>query len=75
MKAKRESRTAPKTEKQAAIDLIERLPDHISLETIIAELLFKAKVLRGLEQLERGEAVSHEDVVEEMRAWPASAGQ
>ena len=37
-----------------APDLIERLPDEVSTETIVAELLFKQSVIHGLEQLERG---------------------
>ena len=43
-----------KTAKQEAIELIERLPEEVSLENIFAELHFKAKVLRGLEQVARG---------------------
>ncbi len=71
----RPSRTSAKSDKQEAIELIERLPDHISLETIISELLFKAKVNRGLAQIERGETVSHEEVEEEMTKWRQSAGR
>ncbi len=64
-----------KSDKQSAIELIERLPDSISLETIVSELLFKVKVLRGIDQLDRGEVVSHEEVVEEMTKWRPSVGR
>jgi predicted transcriptional regulator len=64
-----------KSDKQSAIELIERLPDSISLETIVSELLFKVNVLRGIDQLDRGEVVSHEEVVEEMTKWRPSVGQ
>jgi predicted transcriptional regulator len=58
-----------KSDKRDAIELIERLAAGISLETIISELLFEDRVLRGIEQLERGEVVSHEEVVAEMTNW------
>jgi predicted transcriptional regulator len=63
------------SDKDDAIALIQRLPDHISLETIISELMFRVRVLRGLEQADRGEVVNHEEVVEEMARWRPSAGQ
>lgn len=63
-----------KTAKQAAIDLIERLPDEVSTETIVAELLFKQSVIQGLEQLDRGEVVSHDEAKERLAPWLKSSG-
>lgn len=64
-----------KTAKQEAIELIQRLPDHASLETILAELHFRQRVLRGLEQLERGEVVSHQEAEKHLERWLKSSGQ
>ena len=63
-----------KTGKQEALELIERLPDGSSLETIIAELAFQARILRGLEQADRGETMSHEDAGERLDRWLTSDG-
>ncbi len=63
-----------KTAKQAAIDLIERLPDEVSTETIVAELLFKQGVIQGMEQLDRGEVVSHDEAKERLAKWLKSSG-
>ncbi len=63
-----------KTAKQAAIELIERLPDEVSTETIVAELLFKQGVIRGLEELDRGEVVSHAEARERLAPWLKSSG-
>jgi len=63
-----------KTAKQAAIDLIERLPDEVSTETIVAELLFKQSVIQGLEELDRGQVVSHDEARERLAKWLKSSG-
>ena len=60
-----------KTPKQEAIELIERLPEEVSLETILAKLHFKAKVLRGLEQADRGQVVSQEEAMRRLSKWLA----
>lgn len=49
------------TDKQRALELIDRLPDSASLEDIMAELFFRQKVDRGLEDLRHGRVVSHEE--------------
>ena len=58
-----------KTAKQEAIELIQHLPDDTSMETILAELHFKQRIMRGLEQLDRGEVVSHEEAKERLGQW------
>ena len=62
------------TARRELLDLLERLPDDAPMETLLAELHFKASVLRGLEQAERDEGVSHDEVKERMRAWRTSSG-
>lgn len=48
--------------KQEILKIIQDLPDDVSIEDAIAELSFRAKVEEGLEQLDRGEWISHEEV-------------
>lgn len=64
-----------KSARQELIDLLERLPDDSPMDALLVELHFKASVLRGLEQAERGEGISHEEVKERLRAWRTSSGR
>jgi predicted transcriptional regulator len=64
-----------KTAKQELIELLERLPDDAPMDSLLAEMHFKASVLRGLEEARRGEVVSHEVVKERLDAWLKSSGR
>ena len=46
-----------KTAKQKVLEVLERLPDDAPMDTLLAELRFKASVLRGLADIERGDAI------------------
>jgi hypothetical protein len=64
-----------KTEKQAMIELIERMPDEVSGETILTELQFRLTMLRRGEEAERGEnLISHEEMKQHFSKWLDSAG-
>lgn len=49
------------TAKQAARDLIERLPDGVNWEEILYELYVRQKIEEGLADLEAGRAVPHDE--------------
>ena len=57
------------TSKQAAIAIIESLPDDTSLEDIMAELYFRRKVEEGLRQLDAGEGVDHAEAKRRLTKW------
>ena len=40
--------------KKSVLDLLEKLPEDINYEDIIAEIYFKKQVEEGIEQLEKG---------------------
>ncbi|HLB23778.1 MAG TPA: hypothetical protein VJP07_06765 [Dehalococcoidia bacterium] len=61
--------------KQETLATLEKLPDDASMEDILEELLFKAKVLRGIAQAERGEVIPHSQVKRELEQWLKSIGQ
>jgi len=50
--------------REIAIDLIQKLPENVSLFEIAREIEFVAGVRQGFEQLERGEGVPAEKVRE-----------
>lgn len=55
--------------KEEAIKIIEELPNNVTLEDIIKELSVKAKIEKGLDQLNNGEYYSHEVVKEKFAKW------
>lgn len=64
-----------KTEKQAAIELIDRLPDDISTETIITELQFRLTIMRRAHDAAADERViSHDEAKNQLGRWLYSSG-
>lgn len=55
--------------KKSVIDLLEKLPEDINYEDIIAEIYFKKQVEEGIEQLEKGQTLSNDDVKKRMEKW------
>ena len=63
------------TEKQAAIELIDRLPDDISTETIITELQFRLTIMRRAHEAAVGERViPHDEAKDRLGRWLDSSG-
>lgn len=44
------------------------------VDTLLEQIRFKAKILRSLEQADRGEVVPHEEVMEDLNRWLESLG-
>ena len=63
------------TTKEDALRMIQQLPEDAALEDIMYALYFRAKVDRGLEQVRRGETVSHEEVKRSLAEWLKSDGR
>lgn len=57
------------SDKQLALDSIERLPANASLDVIAERLDFLAAIRKGLDQLERGETIPHEEVKRQLATW------
>jgi predicted transcriptional regulator len=57
------------TTKEQVIRAIEELPDDVSLEQIQEHFRFLAAVREGLEAIDRGEVVDHEDVPVMIQKW------
>lgn len=49
------------TDKQRVVQAIEQLPEDATVEDAIERLCFIAKVNKGLEELDGGRAVSHDE--------------
>ncbi|MFO0898345.1 MAG: hypothetical protein U0836_13055 [Pirellulales bacterium] len=63
----------PQNIKRAVLEMIERMPEEATLEEIAAEIFFRQQVDEGLRQLDAGEGIPHEEVVQRLGKWlPAS---
>lgn len=57
------------TTKEKMIQAVNDLPNDASIEDAMERLLLLAKIERGLEQCDRGETLSHQDVKDRMTKW------
>ena len=48
--------------KQQVIQMIETLPEEITVDDIMAELYFRQQVDAGLKELDEGKGIPHEEV-------------
>jgi predicted transcriptional regulator len=57
------------SDKQLVLDSIERLPENASLDVIAERVEFLAAVRKGLDQIERGQTIPHEEVKRQLATW------
>ena len=60
------------TEKELVLETIRGLPDNCSLDEIAERIEFMAAVQKGLDQLDRGEGIPHEEVKKQLASWLTS---
>jgi len=61
------------TSKEAAVKTIQELPEHATWEDIQERINSVAGVRRGLQELDEGKGILHEQVREEFRGTPATS--
>jgi len=62
-------------EKAEALELIQKLPDEITTDDILEELFFKRMIDRGLQDVDEGRVISHQELKERIAKWRKSAGR
>jgi predicted transcriptional regulator len=55
--------------KQKVIEMIQSLPDEVTVDDIMEELYFKLQVDAGLRELDEGKGISHEEVEKRLSKW------
>jgi len=60
------------TEKEIVLETIRALPDDCSLDDIAERIEFMAAVQKGLDQLDKGEGIPHEEVKKQLASWLTS---
>ena len=57
------------TIKELAKKVIDTLPDEANMDEIIHALYIKAKFDHGIDQIDKGEGISHDEAKKRMREW------
>ena len=60
------------TQKRLVLETISELPDEVSLDEIAERIEFLAAVQKGIDQLDRGEGIPHEEVKRQLATWLAT---
>jgi predicted transcriptional regulator len=61
--------TVTLSNKEIVMDLLQRLPDQISLHQIAQEIEFVAAVRQGMAELDNGEGISIDEIEKELPSW------
>jgi predicted transcriptional regulator len=61
-------------EKREAIELIQRLPEDVTIQDIMEQLYFKQQVDKGLRDVAEGRVISHQELKERIARWRKSVG-
>jgi predicted transcriptional regulator len=59
------------TQKQLVLEAIKELPQGTSIHEIIERIEFLAAIQKGIDQLDRGEGIPHEEVKRQLATWLA----
>lgn len=57
------------SDKELALETIRHLPEEASLEDISSRLEYLSAIRKGVEEVERGEVISHEEVKRQLATW------
>jgi len=52
-----------------AIETVKELPQEFDLEDLIERLVFVEKVEKGLQQIDDGKTVTHDEVKQKIKKW------
>ena len=59
------------TQKQLVLQAINELPDDVPLSEIVERVEFLAAIQKGLDQLDQGKGIAHEEVKRQLASWLA----
>jgi len=55
--------------KSSILKVLESMPERVSIDELMEKLILVEKVDRGLEQIRRGETLTHEEVKSRFSRW------
>ena len=56
-------------QKNQLLEILDKMPDEISVGDLIAELYFREKVDKGLKQVEDGKVLTHKQAKKRLSKW------
>ena len=68
-KRSRESKLGGMTQKEMVLEAIRELPDDASVRQIADRLEFLAAIQVGLDELDRGEGIPHDEIKKRLASW------
>ena len=57
------------TEKDIVLQTIRALPDDCTLDEIAERIKFMAAVQKGLDEVDRGQSIPHEEIKKQLASW------
>ena len=57
------------TEKEIVLETIRALPDDCTLDEIAERIRFMAAIHKGLDELDKGEGIPHEEIKKQLASW------
>ena len=57
------------TEKEIVLETIRALPDDCTLDEIAERIKFMAAVQKGLDELDRGDGIPHDEIKKQLASW------
>lgn len=57
------------TAKQEALQAIQQLPDNVDFDEIVYRLYVLNKIHQGMQDIEEGRTISHEELSREIEQW------
>ena len=57
------------TEKEIVLETIRALPDDCTLDEIAERIRFMAAIQKGLDELDKGEGIPHDEVKKQLASW------
>lgn len=57
------------TEKEIVLETIRGLPDDCTLDDIAERIRFMAAIQKGLDELDSGEEIPHEEIKKQLASW------
>jgi predicted transcriptional regulator len=67
--------TANTTVKYQVLKAVEEMPQNVTFEEVMERLYFLYKVNQGLQQVDAGNIVSHEEAKKQIKTWHKSTRQ
>lgn len=57
------------TSKRQIIEALEKLPDEANIEDAMDQLYLLYKIERGMQEIDRGEGIPHEELKKQVSGW------